>query len=161
MSAPAFLPHAAGAWAAFYAAHPMVSVLVRWLHLSGIVVGGGTALVADRRVLMAGPSERPTALSVVAGSHRIVVGALVVIATSGGLMTASDLDTFVVSQAYWTKLCLVLLLVLNGFALRRAESAAARHPSGVSWWLLRATSAMSLLLWLGILYAGLWLTVAA
>jgi hypothetical protein len=161
MGAPASFAGVAAAWGNFYGAHPSVSVLVRWLHLSALMVGGGAAVAADRRILIAGRPARISALSLLAGSHRIVIAALVVVVASGGLMTVSDLETFVVSPAYWTKLALVSLLVLNGAALRRAESAALRRPEGADWATLRATSAVSLLLWLGLVYAGLWLTVAA
>jgi len=161
MSAPAFFAGVAAAWANFYGAQPAVSVLVRWLHLSAVVVGGGAAVAADRRILIARRADRTSALSLLAGSHCIVIAALVVVVASGGLMTVSDLETFVVSPAYWTKLALVSLLILNGVALRRAESAALRRPEGAGWATIRAASAVSLLLWLGLVYVGLWLTVAA
>jgi hypothetical protein len=152
---------AAAAWAAFYGAHRLVSVTVRWLHLSALLVGGGAAVAADRRVLGTTPGERPAALAVLGRSHPVVVSALAVAATSGALMTASDPETFLGSPAYWTKMALVLLLLLNGAALFLAERAASRHPAGRGWSVVRASSALSLLLWLAILFAGLWLTVAA
>ena len=161
MSPPSAVSAAVQSWAAFYGAHQVVSLTVRWVHLSGLVVGGGTALAADFRILGAAPARQAEAVAALAQTHRAVVGGLVAMALSGGLMVASDLDTFLSSRLYWTKMGLVGLLVLNGAALLRSERAASRAPDGGGWGWLRATSAVSLTLWLVILFAGLWLTVAA
>lgn len=161
MSPPTSLSSAAAAWAAFFGAHQAVSVTVRWLHLAGLIVGGGVAVAADRRILGADVASRPAALTSLDASHRTVIWALVVVALSGALMTASDTETFLGSRLYWTKMGLVVALVLNGVALLRAEILASRDSVGPGWTWLRVTSAISLVLWLAILYAGLWLTVAA
>lgn len=156
-----FLSGAIASWSAYYSAHPAVSTAVRWLHLAALLGGGGAALVADRRVLGARLADRVPALAFVGGSHRIVGAGLAVVAASGALMTAADLETYRGSSVYWTKMSLVLLLVLNGAALFRAQRAASRDPSGRGWTYVRMTSAVSLVLWLVILFVGLWLTQAA
>ena len=156
---------AVDAWAAFHGNHQLVSVTVRYLHLAGLTVGGGTALAADRQILAArgsGPEARAQALAWLRGSHRAVVPALLAIAGSGLLMTASDTATFLVSRLYWVKVALVALLCLNGAGLLVAERAAGspeRAERGWRW--LGIVSAVSLLLWLAIPFVGLWLTVAA
>jgi hypothetical protein len=151
-------------WAAFYDAHHAVSVTVRFLHLGAIVVGGGSALAADWRILWASravPSRRLATIAGMASIHRVVLPALAVVALSGVLQTAADTATFLASRLYWTKLGFVTLLLANGVALLVAE-AAARRGEGVRGWVwLALTSGASLVLWLGILYLGLWLTVAA
>ena len=53
MAPPAFASAALTWWSAMYSDHQAVSVIVRFLHLAGILVGGGTALVADRHLLAA------------------------------------------------------------------------------------------------------------
>jgi hypothetical protein len=151
-------------WAAFYDAHHLVSVTVRFLHLSGIVVGGGSAIAADWGVLRAsgaGPSRRQEALASVASVHRVVIPALAVVVLSGVLQTAADASTFLASHFYWTKLAFVTLLLVNGAALLASESAARRGDGVRGWGWLVLTSGASLSLWLLILYLGLWLTVAA
>jgi len=163
MGLPAFLAPAVESWAAFYGDHQMVSVAVRYLHLAGIVVGGGAALVTDRRTLRAlrlGAGEREAALAGLAAAHRVVVPALGLVVATGVLMAASDTGTFFGSRLYWSKMGLVALLLVNGLGLRAAERAAgAGKPTG--WTALGLASAASLLLWLVILFAGVWLTVAA
>ena len=163
MHAPAFLASAVASWAAFYDGHHAVSVSVRYLHLVGLVLGGGTALAADRQILKAsrsGPEERSAVVTALHASHRVVVPALAVVATTGFLMTMADTDTFFASRLYWSKLGLVTLLFVNGLGLVAAERAIASGRTQ-SWLGLGIASATSLVLWLAILLAGVWLTVAA
>jgi len=162
MSFPAFLVPAADKWAAFYGDHRLVSVGIRFLHLAAIVVGGGAAIAADRRTLSAlGSAERrDAAVADLAGAHRVVVPSLAVVVATGVLMALSDRDTFFASAVYWTKLGLFVLLLANGGLLLAGErSFVAGRTVGAR--LLRAGSALSLLLWLALLFAGVWLTVAA
>jgi hypothetical protein len=163
MALPAFVVSTVESWADFYGHHQLVSVTVRYLHLAGLLVGGGTALAADRQVLRAaraGSPARSGVASALHASHRVVVPALAVVVTTGLLMTASDTETFFVSRLYWSKMGLVGLLLLNGLGLLAAERAVAgERPSGWRW--LGLTSAASLLLWLIILFFGVWLTAAA
>jgi hypothetical protein len=163
MALPAFVSSAVESWAAFYGDHQMVSVTVRYLHLAGLVVGAGTALATDRRILGASrsePSARAALVPALHASHRVVVPALALVILTGALMTASDTGTFFASRLYWSKMSLVGLLFLNGLALLGAERAAARERANGWRWLVLVSGA-SLVLWLAILFAGVWLTVAA
>jgi len=162
MAFPSFLVPVADSWAAFYGDHRVVSVTVRFLHLSAIVVGGGTALAADRRTLRSiGSGElREAAIAEMGAAHHVVVPALALVVATGGLMALSDRATFFASTAYWTKMGLFVLLLANGGLLLAGERAyVAGRAAGTS--LLRAGSGLSLLLWLAVLFAGVWLTVAA
>src|SRR5678809_844190 len=74
-------------WSSYYGNHQALSVTIRSLHLLALVVGGGTAVAADRRVL----TSRHTGLSADAvgymrRSHRTVIAAFVVIVVTGLLM---------------------------------------------------------------------------
>jgi hypothetical protein len=163
MALPAFISSAIDSWAAVYDAHRMLSVTVRYLHLAGLVVGGGTALAADRRILRtagSAPAERATTVAAIRASHRVVVPALVLVVASGALLMASDLRTFLGSRLFWSKMSFVALLLANGLGLLLAERAASREQ-GRGWSWLVFTSATSLVLWLVILFLGVWLTAAA
>jgi uncharacterized membrane-anchored protein len=163
MAIPAFLASAVESWAGFYDHHQLVSVTVRYLHLAGLVLGGGAAVAADRQVLKASrtePSQRPGVVASLDAVHRVVVPALVVMVATGILMTAADSETFFASRLYWFKMSMVGLLLLNGIGLARAERAVSgEKPKGWLW--LGLTSAASLVLWLAIVFAGVWLTAAA
>lgn len=160
---PAVLASVTQAWADLYSRHQAVSVAVRFLHLAALIVGGGTALAADRQVLRAlrmDPAQRADTVASLDASHRIVVPSLAVIVVTGLLMTLADASTFVGSRLYWFKMGLVGLLLLNGLGLLAAEHAlAGGRRRGWSW--LGITAALSFLLWLAILFTGVWLTVAA
>ena len=163
MALPTFVSSAIDSWAAVYDAHRMLSVSVRYLHLAGLVVGAGTALAADRRILRAAGSEpaaRATTVAAIRASHRVVVPALVLVVATGALLMASDLRTFLASRLFWSKMSFVALLFLNGLGLLLAERAASRGQ-GRGWSWLVVTSATSLSLWLGTLFLGVWLTAAA
>ena len=56
---------------------------------------------------------------------------------------------------------LVTLLLLNGVGLLAAERARLARAARAGWSGLGLTSAASLLLWLVILFMGVWLTAAA
>ncbi len=164
MTLPLLVTSLVKSWAIFYDTHPVVSVTVRFLHLGALVVGGGTALTADWRILRAtrsAPAEREATLTRMSFLHRIVIPSLAVVVLSGLLLTAADTTTFLASRLYWIKMGFVGLLVANGVGLLAAESAAQRKGVAKGWGWLYLTSGASLVLWLLTLYLGLWLTVAA
>jgi uncharacterized membrane protein len=164
MAAPTFVSDAIAWWSSVYADHNAVSVTVRFLHLASLVLGGGTALAADRYLLAAvrgTPEDRRAALALAGASHRTVVPSVAVLAITGALMTASDLDTFLHSPLFWMKMTLVALLLINGALLVVAERAAAGGSPDRAWARMRLVSATSLGLWLLTLLAGTWLTVGA
>jgi uncharacterized membrane protein len=152
-------------WSAYYSDHQMVSLLIRYLHLAALMVGGGTALAIDRVVLGTARTRtddrRRAAFVAMTGSHRVVVPALVIVTTSGILMAAADWDTFVSSRLFWIKMTTVGLLVLNGIVLVAAERAYAKDTDVSMWRRVVLASGASCLLWLLILWIGEWLTVAA
>jgi uncharacterized membrane protein len=146
-------------WADFYNASAIAQSAVTFGHFGGMMTAGGFALAADRTTLRAaaGPAaERPRYLAELAGAHPIVVAALAVTALSGLLMFAADLENLVVSPAFWAKMGLVGLLLLNGWLMLRAERALGRanpaDPRG--WQRLRIIALASLVLWFAVVLAG-------
>jgi hypothetical protein len=140
------------AWKEMYSNSVVWRSAVLFAHLGGILIGGGTAIATDRLTLRATPND-PHLLRIVSGTHRIVVTAIACIAISGLLMLAADLDTFLISKVFWTKMALVALLLINGLRLLRAEQAAkSGAPSG--WARLRGASITSLVLWVLIALMG-------
>lgn len=131
-------------WAHLYNNNHVVNTGVTFAHFAGVLVGGGLALSADRAVFAS------RAVPIDTRVHRWVVGALVVVFVSGVLMMLADLDTYLTSAVFWTKMALVVLLLATGYARVRAEA------RGGVW--LRRISAISAALWLVILLAGTMLT---
>lgn len=152
-------------WSAYYADHQMVSLVIRYIHLAALMIGGGTALAIDRVVLGSARARtddrRRAAFTALRGSHLVVVPALAVVTISGILMTVADWTTFEASRLFWIKMVSFLLLVLNGGALVAAERAFAKSGDLGLWKRLVAASGVSCVLWLLVLWIGEWLTTAA
>lgn len=146
-------------WAHLYEDQKLVSAGVTWVHLSGILLGGGAAIVADREALAFDPQDahRSRDLARWRSVHTWVITGLSLIVVSGLLMLFSDLKTFLPSALYWTKMALVGVLLLNGYVRLRAErSLEAGGDAALATF--RRTSILSLVLWFAILLAGMMLT---
>ena len=138
------LATAVSIWAHLYNNNHAVNTAVTFAHFGGVLVGGGLALAADRAAF------RPQSGAVDPQVHRWVLGALVIIFVSGVLMMFADLDTYLTSPVFWSKMGLIVLLIGNGYLRIRVEK------RSLAW--LRRTSAASAALWLVILLAGTMLT---
>ena len=151
-------------WSAYYGNHAALSTTITYLHLAGLVVGGGAAVTTDRQILRAwhrGGERRPATLLDVAAVHAFVVGGLLVTAATGGLMLFADFDTFKVSPIFWVKMTLVGLLLVNGAVLNWAEGLARRTDGARGWPLLGTVSVISMALWMATLFLGTCLRTAA
>jgi len=152
------------AWATYYGDHALLSTTVTYLHLAGLVVGGGAAVTTDRQILRAwhrGGTWRPATLLDVAAVHNFVVGGLVLTVLTGALMLFADLDTFMASPLFWWKMGGVTLLLANGAVLSWAEGLARRSDGARGWPILGSVSVMSMALWLITLFLGTYLKTAA
>ena len=151
-------------WSAFYGNHQLVSVFIHFLHLAALVLGAGAALFADRQVLRAarlGPPEREAVLGMLDRAHPHVVSWLVVVGSTGILMTAADAPTFLGSMLYWIKMAMVACLLANGLNMVMAERRARRVSLSAGWPRLVTISTISIILWLVTLFLGSLLTVVA
>ena len=143
-------------WASFFANHPMVRTLIGFIHVGGLLAGGGCAVYADRAVLAAsrlGQADRAAQLQALKSTHRVVTGGLAFIIVSGLLLFASDSDTYLYSKLFWTKMGLTALLLANGGLLIRAERRA-ENGDARGWPGLVMTSVTSLVLWFLTTLAG-------
>ena len=163
---PQSLLDALAPWASLYADSAAVATAVVAVHLCALLFGGGFAVAADQATLRAldDASSLPAQLEALARTHRAVLAWLGVMAVSGALMTAADLETYWSSTAYLVKQGLVLLLLANGAlltvterALRRAAAGGAPLPAAQVA-RLRLVSRASQLLWAATAAAGVALT---
>ncbi len=142
-------------WASVYANHAAIRTFVTFLHVGGLVAGGGLAIATDRSVLRASLTDewsRRTLLDALGASHRIVFFAIIVIIVSGLLMFAADVDTYLDSRVFWLKMALFAMLLGNGAVLTRAERRVLRDAR--AWRALRATTFASIALWFLTTLAG-------
>jgi hypothetical protein len=154
--APEFLIHAFEGWSRFYSDSKVVSTGVMYVHLAGLLLGGGAAVAADRETLKAAGEADPVRtdhLAFLGSVHAIAVAGLALLAVSGVLMLLADLETFWDSRVFWIKMSLVALLLANGVVMQQAERTARSLPDR-AWRRLKLTSIISLVLWFAVLLAG-------
>jgi len=153
----ATLSQALALWNNYYGNHQALSATIRYLHLAALLIGGGTALAIDREIfgLRRSPQMRGATIARLNRSHAVVVASIAFIVASGFLMAAADVETYFSSPTFWTKMALVVLLLLNGAVLARSGRTAAFGSRR-----LTVASAISAILWLVIVYVSNWLTVA-
>jgi uncharacterized membrane protein len=142
-------------WASFYSDHAIVRTGVTFVHVGGLLTSGGLALASDRAVLRATEADRPLRLADLGTTHRTVVVGLGLVMLSGALLLLADLETYLTSWVFWTKMGLVLLLLGNGLMLLKAEQALERSPEWDGGWArLRRRALASVSLWLLITLIG-------
>jgi hypothetical protein len=163
LATPEALADLAAPWAKLYSHSSVLATLVQFLHVAAIVVAGGLAIAVDRATLRlrhGEPGARARHLTELGSVHRVVLGGLALSFLTGLALLAADLDTFLVSWIFWSKLGLIALLLANGARMTRAERALRTGGAGadVQWRRLRTMSITSLALWLVITLAGVALT---
>jgi hypothetical protein len=149
----ATLTQLCAAWSAIYLDSPVLRTLVSFAHVGALVVGGGCAIAADRAILRAGRAhEGQVSHGPDASVHTVVIGSLLVVFASGGLLLAADLESYLQSWLFWTKMALVAALLVNGVWLRRTERDLAVRPDRVRR--LRRAARWSVVLWIVTTFAG-------
>lgn len=149
-------------WAHLYSDHKAVSEAVNFVHFGGVLLAGGLAVAADRATLRLSRAHldggtSSWALTEIAGVHRLVLGGLGIVLITGLLQTFADLDTYLTSVVFWSKMALVLVLLGNGWIRLRAENAVRAGDRG-GWPAYRRTSVASLMLWFTLVLFGTILT---
>jgi hypothetical protein len=150
------LSHVIESWVSLYANHATLRTGVEFLHIGGLVAGGGCAITADLATITAlrdGSATRSTQLHVLEQTHRIVVMGLVGLVVSGLLLFGADVQTFLYSRVFWLKMGLILMLLINGLLLLRGERQVKRGGAQ-AWTRLHYTAVASLVLWCLTTLAG-------
>jgi hypothetical protein len=155
------LAHLLSPWQSAYSNSKAVSSAVFFAHVAGLLFGGGFAVAADRatlRAIRATPAQRLQTLVELDAVHRPVLVGLSLLFASGLLQLAADIETFAASPVYWIKMGLVVLLLANGYTLKRTETLLrvrnGGEPHDPLWARLRLTAISSLVLWTSIVLAG-------
>jgi hypothetical protein len=143
-------------WASIYANSAAIRSVVAFAHVGALLAGGGCAIAADLwtlKVSRHGRASVQAELHRLHGVHRIVLASLAVVAASGILLAAADVDAYLASTAFWIKMALVVALLVNGAALIRTTgrlAAGGAQPVGP----VRIVSLSSLTLWFATTLMG-------
>jgi hypothetical protein len=144
------------AWASVYANHAALRTGIEFMHIGGLVAGGGCAITSDLATITAvrdGSAARTTHLHLLKQTRRIIVLGLVALVMSGLLLFGADVQTFFYSRIFWLKMGLMVLLLINGLLLLRGERQV-RRGEPHSWARLHYTAVASLVLWFLTTLAG-------
>jgi uncharacterized membrane protein len=143
------------AWASFYANSPAARSAVTFAHVGALVVGGGSAIAADLGTVRALRGDSPALrleLERLHATHRLVTASLAFVVVSGLLLTLADLEAYLASAAFWIKMGLFAVLLLNGAVI--VHTTAARRDDPRVHARLRLAAHTSLVLWLATLLLG-------
>jgi hypothetical protein len=150
-------------WQKLYAHSTVVATLVLFGHVAGLFVAGALTFSTEASALRLDPAddgERRRYLSGAAPSRGPIALALAVAMFSGALLFLTDLEAFAVSPVFWTKMFLVVLLLVNAVAasrldarLLRDEDTATAHHEGL-WRRRRASARAAAVLWFALILSG-------
>ena len=152
--------HLFESWNSIYSNHALLRTAVNFVHVGGLMLGGGCAITADLATIEAvreGPIGRSSQLHVLKRTHTIVLTGIAALAISGLLLFAADADTFLHSRIFWLKMGLMAALLLNGVLMLLGERRVLRGDTR-AWRRLHMVAVSSLLLWFLTTLAGAALT---
>ena len=149
-------------WKTRYADSTAISSSVTGAHILALLMSGGMAIAADRttlRALKATPENRRVLVGELRFVHRPVIIGFAFLFASGLLLMASDFETYARSKLFWAKMVLIAGLLANGAVLyladrRLHEAGSEAEPPLTLWRRLRASTWISLCLWITITIAG-------
>lgn len=160
-----WLASALAPWSDLYVDHAGVEAAVMFLHLGGVVAAGGLAFTLDRAVLRShrhGWPRRTHLARELHLAHGAVLGGLAVVLLSGVALTAADPTIFLLSWIYWAKMGVVVVLLANGWLLKRSGARLLTAPDDEgAFRKLRRAALRSAGLWAVSLAAGVAITLYA
>jgi hypothetical protein len=152
-------------WSDLYASSTVVSTVVQFVHLAGLLVAGGMAIAFDRAALRAGSrttADRTRFVSELSDVHPLVLMALGLVIASGFALMFADFDVMIGSGVFWVKMAVFGALLVNGFLMRRAGNALQRDmKNALRWRALERAAMRSVGLWILVVFLGVVLTSAA
>ena len=150
-------------WQQLYAHSTLVATLVLFGHLAGLLVAGALTFSTEAGALRLDPAddgERRRYLRTVSPSRRAIAIALGVAMLNGVLLFLTDLEAFAVSRVFWTKMCLVVLLLTNTAIASRLEARLLREDGAPArddaalWRRRRANAWATAVLWFALVLSG-------
>ncbi len=154
-------------WRRLFAQSPLLSTLIFFGHLGGLLAAGGLTVAAERATLRLDPGDEADRRRHLADLERLrlpVWAAFGVSLLSGALLFLADVEAFAASRIFWMKMSLVALLLANTLVTARLDSALRRDSDVATpdaealrarqWRRRRVGAIVSALLWFGLVFVG-------
>jgi hypothetical protein len=119
----------------------------------GLAVIGGAILVVDLRLMGFG-LRRQSVRQIASDVQPWLIGSLVVMLISGGMLFTSEAVKCYYHGAFWMKMTSLFLAILFTFTIRRRVT---KNPDGIGIVRSRVVAVVSLVLWSGVGIGGRWI----
>jgi uncharacterized membrane protein YhdT len=128
--------------------------VIEAIHLLGLGVIGGAVLVVDLRLLGLG-LKRQSAAQLTRDAQPWLVGSLVLMIITGGLLFLSEAIKCYYHDAFWFKMSCLFLAIVFTFTIQRRVIMTDQSRLRPLW--SKVVAVVSVLLWAGVGIGGRWI----
>jgi hypothetical protein len=128
--------------------------LIEAIHLLGLGLIGGAVLVVDLRLLGLG-LRRQSVAQVARDAQPWLLGSLILMITTGGLLFLSEAIKCYYHTAFWLKMTSLFLALVFTFTVQRKVTMADQTRLRPLW--SKVVALVSVLLWSGVGIGGRWI----
>ena len=128
--------------------------VIEAIHLLGLGVIGGAVLVVDLRLLGLGLRRQPAA-QLARDAQPWLIGSLLLMIMTGGLLFLSESIKLYYHEAFWFKMASLLLAIVFTFTIQRKVILAGEARLSPVW--NKVVAVVSILLWSGVGIGGRWI----
>jgi hypothetical protein len=128
--------------------------VIEAIHLLGLGVIGGAVLVVDLRLLGLG-LRRQSTLQLARDAQPWLIGSLLLMMTTGGLLFLSESIKLYYHEAFWFKMASLILAIVFTFTIQRKVILASETRLEPVW--SKVVALVSILLWSGVGIGGRWI----
>jgi hypothetical protein len=128
--------------------------VIEAIHLLGLGVIGGAVLVVDMRLLGLG-LKRQSAAELTRNAQPWLVGSLVLMIITGGLLFLSEAIKCYYHDAFWFKMSCLFLAIVFTFTIQRKVTMSDEPRVSPVW--SKVVAIVSVLLWAGVGIGGRWI----
>jgi hypothetical protein len=128
--------------------------VIEAIHLLGLGVIGGAVLVVDLRLLGLG-LRRQSPAQLARDAQPWLIGSLLLMMTTGGLLFLSESIKLYYHEAFWFKMTSLLLAIVFTFTIQRKVILAGETRLRPVW--SKVVALVSILLWSGVGIGGRWI----
>jgi hypothetical protein len=128
--------------------------VIEAIHLLGLGVIGGAVLVVDLRLLGLG-LRRQSAAQLTRDAQPWLVGSLILMIITGGLLFLSEAIKCYYHEAFWFKMSCLFLAIIFTFTIQRKVIMTDQSRLRPLW--SKVVAVVSVLLWAGVGIGGRWI----